>query len=273
MSESANLMPFVCKLLGTHSNPQHFETEEKLRNHIIQHDINSCKRSISGDLIYICSWKGCYKYQSSIIELKEHLLQYTQQKPFKCPICNRLRFCSPDALSQHLIMNHKESVVDFDTDDENEKLNLGKVKDKNDVCEKKEVSKDEKSEIIPIINTKKLSYRDVLVKGRVNENKNTENEHEKVVVDLSYQDVLIKGRIMWDLIDKGFEIISLLPESPISEYNYDNDDNLPIAPRGEKKLTEIEADEFTLKAICRFYKDSEAGEYFTKALEMMEDKS
>ena len=72
MSESTNLMPlmpFVCKWLGTHSDPQHFGTEEELRNHIVQHDINSCKRSIPGDPIYMCPWKGC-KYQSSIIELK-----------------------------------------------------------------------------------------------------------------------------------------------------------------------------------------------------------
>ncbi|CAB4399328.1 unnamed protein product [Rhizophagus irregularis] len=66
------------KSIGTHSDPQHLETEEKLRNHIIQHDINSCKRSISGDSIYICPWKGCNKYQSSIIKLEEHLRQHTQ---------------------------------------------------------------------------------------------------------------------------------------------------------------------------------------------------
>lgn len=70
MSKGVNLMPFICKWLGTHSDPQHFETEEKLRNHIIQHDINSCKRSISGDTIYICPWKGCNKHQSSIIKLE-----------------------------------------------------------------------------------------------------------------------------------------------------------------------------------------------------------
>ncbi|CAB5216615.1 unnamed protein product [Rhizophagus irregularis] len=90
------------KSIGTHSDPQHLETEEKLRNHIIQHDINSCKRSISGDSIYICPWKGCNKYQSSIIKLEEHLLQ-------------RL------------------------TDDENEKLNLEKVKDKKRcLCEERD---------------------------------------------------------------------------------------------------------------------------------------
>ncbi|PKK72510.1 hypothetical protein RhiirC2_777102 [Rhizophagus irregularis] len=132
MSESANLTSFICKWLGTHSDPQHLETEEKLRNHIIQHDINSCKRSISGDSIYICPWKGCNKYQSSIIKLEGI-------KICQCPICNCLQFGSPDALSQHLIMNHIDSVVDSDTDDENEKLNLEKVKDKKRcLCEERD---------------------------------------------------------------------------------------------------------------------------------------
>ncbi|CAG8678837.1 hypothetical protein RhiirA5_421023 [Rhizophagus irregularis] len=105
MSESANLTSFICKWLGTHSDPQHLETEEKLRNHIIQHDINSCKRSISGDSIYICPWKGCNKYQSSIIKLEG------------IKICQRCRL----------------------TDDENEKLNLEKVKDKKRcLCEERD---------------------------------------------------------------------------------------------------------------------------------------
>ena len=63
----------------------------------------------------------------------------------------------------------------------------GKFEDKNNVRVKKEVSKDEKDKIIPISNTTKLSYRDVLIKGRVNENKNTENlnfyEREKILCD------------------------------------------------------------------------------------------
>ncbi len=70
MSESVNLMPFVCKWLDTHSDPQHFKTKEKLRNHIVQHDISSCKGSFRGDTIYICPWKGCNKCQSSIIKLE-----------------------------------------------------------------------------------------------------------------------------------------------------------------------------------------------------------
>ncbi|CAG8649563.1 4628_t:CDS:2 [Funneliformis caledonium] len=291
MSENVNLMPFVCKWLDTHSDPQHFKTKEKLRNHIVQHDISSCKGSFRGDTIYICPWKGCNKCQSSIIKLEDHLHRHIQQKPFKCPICNHSRFDSPDALSQHLIMNHNDSIVDSDTDYENEELNLGKFEDKNNVRVKKEVSKDEKDKIIPISNTTKLSYRDVLIKGRVNENKNTEDlksyEHEKAMWNSSCHDVLIKGKVnenknaedlksyedemtMWDLIDKGIEIISLLPESPVNEYDFDNDD-LPIAPRG--KLTETEEEKLMWKAICENYKDTEAGKYFNKAFEMMESKS
>ncbi|CAB5373272.1 unnamed protein product [Rhizophagus irregularis] len=84
MTESANLMPFVC----------------------------------------------CNKHQSSITKLEEHLHRHSRQRPFKCPICTGSRFCSLDALNRHLIINHNDSVVDSDTDndtlcDENEKLNLG----------------------------------------------------------------------------------------------------------------------------------------------------
>jgi hypothetical protein len=156
--------------------------------------------------------------------------------------------------------------VDSDTDndtlcDENEKLNLGIAEDKNEVHVKKEASKDEKNEIIPISNTAKLSYRDVLVKGRVNENKNTEDltfrqyEHEKAV---------------WNLICKGIEIISLLPESPVNEYDFDHEnyDDLPSAPKG--KLSEVERDKLMWETIREVYKDTEAGEYFNKASEMME---
>ncbi|EXX57806.1 hypothetical protein RirG_203990 [Rhizophagus irregularis DAOM 197198w] len=130
MTESANLMPFVCKWLYSHSKPQHFETQEKLRKHIDEHDINSCNRASIGDPIYICPWEGCNKHQSSITKLEEHLHRHSRQRPFKCPICTGSRFCSLDALNRHLIINHNDSVVDSDTDndtlcDENEKLNLG----------------------------------------------------------------------------------------------------------------------------------------------------
>ena len=78
---------------------------------------------------------------------------------------------------------------------------------------------------------------------------------------------------MLNLLDKGFEIISLLPESPVSEYDFDNEnyDDLPIAPR--EKLTEIETDKLMLETVRELYKDTEAGKYFNKAFEMMEGRS
>ncbi|RIA91624.1 hypothetical protein C1645_821776 [Glomus cerebriforme] len=145
----------------------------------------------------------------------------------------------------------------------------GKVKDKNDVYVKKEVSKDEaaifikekenKDEITPISNTAKLSYRDVLVKGKVNENKNTNDfmskryEHEMTVREL---------------LCKGMEAISLLPQIPI-EYDNVNYDDLPNAPQGEE-LTEAEQDQRIWESFREAYKDSKAVEYFSKAFKMLE---
>ncbi|GBC02403.1 hypothetical protein RclHR1_04600003 [Rhizophagus clarus] len=185
MPESINLMPFVCKWYS-HSEPQHFKTQEELRNHIYKH-IKSCNRSVLG---YICPWEGCNKRQSSIIKLEEHLCRHTRQRPFKCPICTGLRFCSLDELNRHLIFNHNDNIVEpdsgGDTCDENEELNLAQVKDKNDVHVKKEGHKDEAIAYTKgkDNNTAKLSYRDVLVKDR---NKETEGfmkrhqQHERAV--------------------------------------------------------------------------------------------
>ncbi|CAG8697699.1 15232_t:CDS:2, partial [Funneliformis mosseae] len=80
MPESMNQMLFVCKWLYSHLESQHFETQEKLRNHIDKHDINSCNRSSLG---YICPWECCNKHQSSIIKLEEHLCGHTRQRLFK----------------------------------------------------------------------------------------------------------------------------------------------------------------------------------------------
>jgi hypothetical protein len=70
MPESANQMPFVCKWLYSHPEPQQFKTQEELKNHIDKHDINSCNGSSLEDPIYICPWEGCNKRQSSIIKLE-----------------------------------------------------------------------------------------------------------------------------------------------------------------------------------------------------------
>lgn len=56
-----------------------------------------------------------------------------------------------------------------------------------------------------------------------------------------YHDVLVKERVNryeyakaeWDLICKGFKTLSLLPESPVSEYDLDSEfyDDLPAASK------------------------------------------
>jgi hypothetical protein len=58
MTENANLMPFICKWLHSHSKPQHFETQEKLRMHVGEHDINSCSRASIGEPIYTVYVRG-----------------------------------------------------------------------------------------------------------------------------------------------------------------------------------------------------------------------
>ncbi|RIA83691.1 hypothetical protein C1645_833408 [Glomus cerebriforme] len=265
MTESANLMPFVCKWLYPHSKPQHFEIQEKLRKHIDEHDINSCNRASIGDPIYICPWECCNKHQSSITKLE-------------CieKICQVLL----------TLLVPLMPIVDSDTDndtlcDENEELNLGKSKDKNDV-RMKESSKVEKDEIIPMSNTTKLPYSDVLAKGTIHEKKvknegNLVKELENLGIGCPPKNTenLTRRRdeyekTVWDLICKGIEVTSLLPESPDNEYDFDNEnyDDLPDGIKG--KLSEVERDDLIWDTLCEAYKDTEAGEYFRKASELME---
>jgi hypothetical protein len=70
----------------------------------------------------------------------------------------------------------------------------------------------------------------------------------------------------WDLICKGIEAISLLPESPVDEYDFDNEniDDLPDVPKG--KLSEIEQDNLMWKSFCEAYKGTKAGEYLEHGL-------
>lgn len=55
-------------------------------------------------------------------------------------------------------------------------------------------------------------------------------------------------KAMWDLT------ISLLPESPVNEYDFDND--LPDAPKGKLNRTNLCGSHFVN------YKDTKAGKYF-----------
>ncbi|GET03946.1 sal-like protein 3 [Rhizophagus clarus] len=278
MPESINQMPFICKWLYSHSEPKHFETQEELRNHIDKHDINSCNRSSLG---YICPWESCNKRQSSIIKLEEHLCGHTRQRPFRCPICTGLRFCSLDVLNRHLIINHNDNFVDPDCDgdacDENEELNLGHKDEATSYTKGKDN------------NTAKLSYRDVLVKGRnkeIEDFMNKRQQHERAVqvvkgsVDENKEaeDFMERrrqnDRAVQEYLYKAMEAMSLLSpkyeenEEYDEEYDLENYDNLPDAPQEE--LTEDQQDRLMLKTFCRTYKGTEAGEYFSKAYEIVE---
>jgi len=116
MFESVASIPFVCKWFGAHLyRSQRFSTHEELEHHIYNEhkDLTKLKAFYRGSPIYNCPWEGCKKQLSDIPKLKEHLREHTQQRPFKCPICNDPRqFESPDRLNQHLIFNHNDSVVD-----------------------------------------------------------------------------------------------------------------------------------------------------------------
>ncbi|RIA93668.1 hypothetical protein C1645_735348 [Glomus cerebriforme] len=115
-SESiASLAPFVCKWFGAHFKSQRFNTQEELEYHICNDhkDLFKLKTFYQGFLIYKCPWEDCKKQLSDISKIKEHLINHTHQKPFKCPICNSLcQFESLDKLNQHLIFNHNNSIVD-----------------------------------------------------------------------------------------------------------------------------------------------------------------
>ncbi|CAG8726636.1 17599_t:CDS:2, partial [Funneliformis caledonium] len=204
----------------------------------------------------------------SMNQLEEHLCGHTRQRPFKCPICTGLRFCSPDALNRHLIINHNDYFVDpsdGDTCDENEELNLGKDN-----------------------NTAILSYRDVLVKGR---NKETEDfmdrrqQHDQAVQvvkgsvneNKKAEDFMERrrqnDRAVQELLYKAMEAMSLSSlkyekYEEYEDYDLENYDDLPDAPQEE--LTEDQQDRLMLKTFCRTYEGTKAGEYFSKAFEIME---
>ncbi|CAG8435904.1 6891_t:CDS:10 [Diversispora eburnea] len=194
------------------------------------------QKTFREDSIYICPWEGCKKNQSNFIKLEEHLHKHTQQRPFKVG--------SKDYFTCYFAFQAQGVVDSTGTDDdtlydENEKLNLGKVKNEIDVLVKEKVSKDEaailkgkdnRNEILPI-HLAKLSYRNVLIKDMVNKNKDTKDfmtrryQHEEAV---------------WDLFCKGIDAISLLPEDPIDPDYESDEDDLPDGSKEE--LTEAEQD-------------------------------
>ncbi|CAB5192191.1 unnamed protein product [Rhizophagus irregularis] len=176
------------------------------------------------------------------------------------------RFVTPVALSQHLINNHKDSFVDFSGDVEIEKLNSGKDGGEVDIFLKEKINRDDalvdekvKYEVSPASHTARLSYRDVLVKGSVNENAANTSP-------INYEEG-------FKLYFEAAEAISTLMEERKDEidddYDYDSDnyDNVPEVPKGH--LTEEEEDKLFWETICDVCKGTEAVTMMRKARKML----
>ncbi|EXX69130.1 uncharacterized protein OCT59_016528 [Rhizophagus irregularis] len=179
------------------------------------------------------------------------------------------------------------------------------VKDKIDIHVKKEdkaTKENNKNEIILIDNTTKLSYHDVLVKVQVKDKINIHvkkedgattyikgkyNKNEIIPMDNTaklsenknmeeeeYMDFINKHskrqRTVQELLFKAIEAISLSPRR-IIKYDLDNEnyDDLPDMP--QEDLTEEQQDQLILKSLCEAYKGTKAGEYYSKAFEMLKE--
>jgi len=242
---------------------------KELGEHVAKHDINSCNKSLPGNHTYICPWKDCKKSHNNNILLKEHLRRHIQQRPFKCSVCNT-RFDTPVTLGQHLINNHKDSFMDFTSDDEIEELNSGK--DEVDVLVNEKVDRDEadilidgKVEVSPTSYTAKLSYRDVLIKGSVN--KDVTNTSKKGSPDTKYP-----FSISYNQREEGLKLyyealdaISDMAEKNVAT-NYDPN-NLPEAPKDD--LTEEEEKNLFWETIYDVFKGTDAILKLTEAREML----
>jgi hypothetical protein len=79
-------------------------------------------------------------------------------------------------------------------------------------------------------------------------------------------------RAVQELLYKAMEAISLFLRSQIEydsdDENNENYDDLPDVPQEE--MTEAQQDQLMWKTFCEAYKGIEAGEYFSKAYEMLE---
>lgn len=106
-----------------------------------------------------------------------------------------------------------------------------------------------------------FSYRDVLVKGIVNEDKNMEvsrwDQHQRKIQDL---------------FNKGMEAIPFLPEKKVDPNLKLEDlsvDNLPES--SQEVLSEYEHEVRGMKAFVEYHKGSLAAKYFGNAIELMEN--
>ena len=138
--------------------------------------------------------------------------------------------------------------------------------------DKADILIDGKVKVSPTSHTAKLSYRDVLIKGNVN--KNVTNISKKGSPDTNWDSFSInydQKEEGWKLLYEGLDAISDMAEKAIEEelINYDpnNTDNLPDAPKGH--LTEEEGEELFWETIYDVYKGTDALMMITKACEML----
>ena len=126
---------------------------------------------------------------------------------------------------------------------------------------------DGKVEVSPTSHTAKLSYRDILIKGSVN--KDVTNTSKKGSPDTKYPfsisyDQREEG---WKLYYEGLNAISDMAEKRIENYEPNNIDNMPEAPKDH--LTEEEERKLFWETIYDVYKGTDAIMMLTKAREML----
>ena len=106
---------------------------------------------------------------------------------------------------------------------------------------------DGKVDVSPTSHTAKLSYRDILIKGSVNKDDQREEG--------------------WKLYYEGLNAISDMAEKRIENYEPNNIDNMPEAPKDH--LTEEEERKLFWETIYDVYKGTDAIMMLTKAREML----
>ncbi|RGB39795.1 hypothetical protein C1646_448319 [Rhizophagus diaphanus] len=179
------------------------------------------------------------------------------------------------------------------------------IKDKIDIHVKKEgeattyIKGNNKNEIIPMDNTTKLSYRDVLVKAQVKDKidihvkkedeattciKGKYNKNEIIPMDntaklsdnkktedfMDSMDRYYKRQqhelAVQELLFKAMEAIS---SSPMNIVGYDSDEEYELPDMPQEELTEEQQDQLILDSLCVVYKGTKAGEYYSKVNEML----
>ena len=113
--------------------------------------------------------------------------------------------------------------------------------------DKADILIDGKVDVSPTSHTAKLSYRDILIKGSINKDDQREEG--------------------WKLYYEGLNAISDMAEKSIENYEPNNIDNMPEAPKDH--LTEEEERKLFWETIYDVYKGTDAIMMLTKAREML----